>query len=130
MKNYHLYLIWIYVKNSSMSLSFTLVINEKVKHNIKIKTHKLIVLRFWVKNDVNILCSWALVSLKRRHEYSWLEIVLLVGNVSLNLILVINERTEHLYKNKDPYVIGFRTYWYLFSPIKILICKPNKLFVN
>jgi len=34
------------VENSSMSLSPTLGGNEKVKHYIKMKTHKLIALRF------------------------------------------------------------------------------------
>jgi len=34
------------VKNLSMSLSLTLVRNEKVEHYIRIKTHKLVVLRF------------------------------------------------------------------------------------
>jgi len=38
--------------------------NEKVKHHIKMKTHKLIALRFWVKIGVNPLCvGWAHVSL-------------------------------------------------------------------
>jgi len=32
--------------------------NEKVEHYIKIKTHKLIVLIFWVENGVNVLCDW------------------------------------------------------------------------
>jgi len=45
----------IFVKNSSVSLSFTVVKNEKVEHYIKIKIHKPIILKFWVKNDVNIL---------------------------------------------------------------------------
>jgi len=39
-------------------LSPTLVKNEKVEHYIGIKIHKLIVLRFWVKSDVNSLCGW------------------------------------------------------------------------
>jgi len=38
-----------------MSLSFILTKNKKVKHYIKIKTHKLIVLRFWVESGVNVL---------------------------------------------------------------------------
>jgi len=37
--------------------------NEKVKHYIRIKTHKLIALRFWVESGVNALCGWAQVSL-------------------------------------------------------------------
>lgn len=40
----------------SASLSLTLSKNEKVKHHINVKTHYLIVLRFWVENDVNFLC--------------------------------------------------------------------------
>jgi len=40
-----------------MSLSFTLVRNEKVKHYIRIKTHKSISLRFWVESGVNTLCG-------------------------------------------------------------------------
>jgi len=43
------------VKNSSVILSLTLVKNEKIEHYIKIKTHKLIVLKFWVENDDNTL---------------------------------------------------------------------------
>jgi len=46
-----------------MSLNLTLIRNEKVEHHIRIKTHKLITLRFWVKSDVNALCGWAQVSL-------------------------------------------------------------------
>ena len=46
-----------------MSLSPTLIRNEKVEHYIKIKTHKRIALRFWVESGVNVLCSWAQVSL-------------------------------------------------------------------
>jgi len=30
---------------------------------IRMKTHKLIVLRFWVESCVNALCGWAQVSL-------------------------------------------------------------------
>jgi len=40
-----------------MSLSLTLVRNEKVEHYIRIKTHKLIILRFWIENGVNTLCD-------------------------------------------------------------------------
>jgi len=47
--------IYVIVRDSSMSLSFILAKNEKVKHYIKIKIHKLIVLRFWIKNGVNPL---------------------------------------------------------------------------
>ena len=50
------------VRNSSVSLSPTLARNEKVEHYIKIKTHKLIVLRFLVESGVNALCDWAQVS--------------------------------------------------------------------
>jgi len=42
------------VRNSSLSLSPTLVRNEKVEHYIRIKIHKPIALRFWVKSDVNL----------------------------------------------------------------------------
>jgi len=45
----------IFVRNPSMSLSLTLIRNEKVEHYIKIKTHKHIALRFWVESDVNAL---------------------------------------------------------------------------
>jgi len=45
-----------------MSLSFTLVRNEKIENYIRIKTHKLIVLRFLVENDINVLCGWAQIS--------------------------------------------------------------------
>jgi len=40
-----------------MSLSSILTRNENVEHYIKIKTHKLIVLKFWVERDVNFLCD-------------------------------------------------------------------------
>jgi len=54
----------IYVKNPSVSLDLTLVKNEKVEHYIRIKTHKLIALRFSeVESSVNVLCGWAEVSL-------------------------------------------------------------------
>jgi len=43
------------VRNSSVSLSFILARNEKVEHYIRIKTHKLIVLRFWVESDISAL---------------------------------------------------------------------------
>ena len=45
------------VRNPSVNLSPTLVRNEKVKHYIRIKTYKLIVLRFWVESDVKFLCG-------------------------------------------------------------------------
>ena len=51
------------VRNPSVSLSPTLSRNEKVEHYIRIKTHKLIVLRFWVESGVNALYGWAQVSL-------------------------------------------------------------------
>jgi len=51
------------VRNSSVSLSPTLTINEKVKHYIRIKTHKPITLRFWVESGVSVLCGWAQISL-------------------------------------------------------------------
>jgi len=43
-----------------VNLSFTLARNEKVKHYIRIKTYKLIALRFWVDSGVNALCVWTL----------------------------------------------------------------------
>ena len=46
-----------------MSLSLTIARNEKVEHYIRIKTHKLIALRFWVESGVNALCGWTQVSL-------------------------------------------------------------------
>jgi len=45
------------VRNPSVILSPTLARNEKVKHYIRIKTHKPIALRFWVESGVNILCG-------------------------------------------------------------------------
>jgi len=45
------------VRNPSVSLSSTLTRNEKVKHYIRIKTHKLIALRFWVESGVSVLCG-------------------------------------------------------------------------
>ena len=50
-------------RNPSVSLSPTLTINEKAKHYIRIKTHKLIDLRFWIESGVNSLCGCAQVSL-------------------------------------------------------------------
>jgi len=41
------------VRNPSLRLSFSFDRNEKVEHYIRIKTHKLIVLKFWIKNGVN-----------------------------------------------------------------------------
>jgi len=38
-----------------VSLSSTLNKNEKVEHYIRMKTHKPIALRFWIKSDVNPL---------------------------------------------------------------------------
>jgi len=52
-----------FVRNPSVSLSPTLARNEKVEHYIRIKTHKPIVLRFWVESSVNVLCGWTQVSL-------------------------------------------------------------------
>ena len=46
-----------------VSLSPTLGKNEKVEHHIRTKTHKPIVLRFWVESGVNTLCDCAQVSL-------------------------------------------------------------------
>jgi len=43
------------VRNINMSLSFTLVRNEKVEYYIKIKVYKFIILKFWVESGVNIL---------------------------------------------------------------------------
>jgi len=40
-----------------VSLSSTLAKNEKVEYRTRIKTHKLIILRFWIKSDANDLCS-------------------------------------------------------------------------
>jgi len=46
-----------FVRNPSVSLSPTLVRNEKVEHYIRIKTHKPIALRFWVESGVSVLCG-------------------------------------------------------------------------
>jgi len=46
-----------------MSISLTLCKNEKVKHHIRMNTHKIIALKFWVENGVNVLCDWTQVSL-------------------------------------------------------------------
>ena len=46
------------VRNTSVSLSPR---NERIEHYIRIKTHKLISLRFWVGSGVNALCGWAQV---------------------------------------------------------------------
>jgi len=47
-----------------VNLNFILARNEKVEHYIRIKTYKLIVLRFLIKSGVNPLCvGWTHVSL-------------------------------------------------------------------
>jgi len=45
------------VENASVSLNLTLGKNKKVEHHIRVKTHKLITLRFWVGGGVNLLCG-------------------------------------------------------------------------
>ena len=45
------------VRNPSVSLSPTLTRIEKVGYYIRIKTHKPIALRFWVKSGVSVLCG-------------------------------------------------------------------------
>jgi len=44
-------------------LNLTLIRNEIVEHYTRIKAHKSIVLRFWIENNVNILCGWIQISL-------------------------------------------------------------------
>jgi len=46
-----------FVRNSSVSLSFTLSRNEKVEQHIRKKTHKCNALRFWVEGGVIPLCG-------------------------------------------------------------------------
>ena len=46
-----------YHRNLSLSLSPTSIRNEKVEHYIRIKTHKLITLRFWVESGISVLCD-------------------------------------------------------------------------
>ena len=36
---------------------------SREEYCIRIKTHKLIVLRFWVESDINVLCDWTQVLL-------------------------------------------------------------------
>jgi len=45
------------ISNPSVSLSPTLTRTEKIEHYIRIKTHKLIALRFWVESGVGVLCG-------------------------------------------------------------------------
>jgi len=59
------------VGNSSVSLSLTLVRNKKVEHYITIKTHKPIVLRFWVESGVYMI----LINDKHR---KWLILTILI----------------------------------------------------
>jgi len=47
-----------YVRDSSVSLSFTLTKNEKVEYYVRINIHKSIASKFWVESDVNVLCDW------------------------------------------------------------------------
>jgi len=50
------------VKNPSMSLSSTLIKNDKVEHCIRIKTHKSITLKFWIENSISDLYGRAHVT--------------------------------------------------------------------
>jgi len=60
----------IFVKYSSVSLSHTLNINEKVKYYIRKKIHKPNVLRFWVEGDVIPLCEFdSVLILMRSFQY-------------------------------------------------------------
>ena len=62
-----------------MNLSSTLNKNEKVKQYIRKKTHKPIVLRFWVKDCVIPLCMFGPIfpsCEKEKNEYALLDIVL------------------------------------------------------
>jgi len=45
------------VWNLNVSLSFTLIKNEKEEYYIRLKTYKSIVLRFWVESNVNVSCG-------------------------------------------------------------------------
>jgi len=47
------------VGNPRMSLSAILGRNEKVEHHIRMKTHKIIALMFWIESGVNALYGWA-----------------------------------------------------------------------
>jgi len=51
------------VRNPSVSLSPILARIEKVEHYIRLKTHKLTTLRFWVESGVSALYGLAQVSL-------------------------------------------------------------------
>jgi len=48
--------MFVCVRNLNMSLSLTLSKNEKVEQHIRKKTHKSIILRFWVEGGVIPLC--------------------------------------------------------------------------
>jgi len=52
-----------------VSLSLILCRNKKVKHYIRNKTHKFIILRFLVESDVNSLCRLDLIIIVV--EYPW-----------------------------------------------------------
>ena len=64
-----------------VSLSSTLSEHEKVEHHIRIKTHKLIVLRFWVKSDVSPLYEIELM-------FHWCCITLVILSQKLLIILI------------------------------------------
>jgi len=52
--------LFVSVSNSplpSIIISFTLARDEKVDHYTRIKIHKLVILKFWIESDVNVLCS-------------------------------------------------------------------------
>jgi len=91
-----------------MSISFILSKNEKVKYHIRMKTHKLIVLRFWIGGDVNSLCVDLIhVSLmfylsnnhlsKDSSVISKSKIVVFFGNLlSKNLSILANNQLYYL----------------------------------
>jgi len=97
-----------------MTLSRKLVINKKIEHYIRIKTHKSILLRFWVKNDVNSL-------------YNWTQVLLV-------FISVVYFRWYFLYKPNKPDMIEPQCYWsvlnigYWLLTITSSICTGPQLF--
>ena len=100
-----------------------MVKNEKVEHYIKIKTHKLVVLRFWVESSINVLCSWVHVSL---------VFVVLNESPSINLIrlrltckCVPLKKTAVQKKRETPfinliYIINF----FKLNHLKLTLSRP------
>jgi len=66
-------------KNLSVTLSLTMSRVEKVRHQIRKKTHKFIILKFWVVSGINPLCGF---------DLCLTDVVFFFGELSQNLLVV------------------------------------------